>query len=772
MDDSWRRKAPDLFDSSVDLPALGDRMRRPEVMAPAGGWPQLRAAVFNGADAVYLGLTSFSARARASNFDPGEELHAVVHFCRVHEVKVYVALNTLVFDEEMDEVAALIIRCNEAGVDAVIVQDLGVQRLVRELAPELPIHASTQQSISSADGAEFARSLGASRVVVGRELSTVDVARVVTSTLAEVEVFVHGALCISWSGQCFSSEAWGGRSANRGQCAQACRLPYSLVINCDERPDCDVSYLLSPQDLCGLDQVPALVEAGVSCLKIEGRLKDERYTAAVTRAYRNAVDKACGGGDPRVVVVDRQQLAQVFSRAQDGTHDGLSMGFLAGADHQRLVRGRSPRHRGVLAGSVLDAGFHDGYRRWSSLWIVVEPRLADLKAGDGVVIDIDGARDDEIGGRLAAVKQLDDNSSRVVCTFEPTERVNLPSTDFVAAGALLWRTSDPKVDAELGRLANPSAKLRPRRTEVRAALRAINTSVAELSLNDGIRIAFATVPLAEAASSDEHTIRSAFGELGNTPWRLAAFEIALPRNRKAKAADVKAARRAAVAELAQLRQPASRRSIRSAVSALPQIQEQRTPNTKTHRAGISLLVRSLAQCKAAVAAASVFKGCDFFDVDEIVLDFLEVTGLETALDLVRASKATSVIAAPRILLPNEGKVIQRILDLRPDALLVRSTGLLHAVREAPISKRGDFSLNAVNQIAAHELLREGNLDRLTASYDLSANAVARLASRLPPGQFEAVVHSHLPIFHSSHCVFARHLSEGSDYTNCELLISR
>ena len=366
QDDPRRRKTPELFDE-VKGPGIHLK-KKPEVMAPAGGWPQLKAAVANGADAVYFGLSTFSARARATNFDPGAELDEVIAFLREHEVKGYVALNTLAFDRELDEIERLLRRCSEAGVDAVIVQDVGVMALAREVAPELPIHASTQQSISSADGAEFARERGATRVVVGRELSTAEIASVARGTSAEVEAFVHGALCISWSGQCLSSEAWGGRSANRGQCAQACRLPYGVIV--DGQVSEGLQYALSPGDLCGLDDVPELIEAGVSCFKIEGRLKDERYVAATTRAYREAID-AVWDHAPTDETVTRNELRQVFARGQDSERDGLTPGFLRGPKHQSLVVGNAPRHRGVLAGRVVEV-----YPKKQGLELVVEPSAA------------------------------------------------------------------------------------------------------------------------------------------------------------------------------------------------------------------------------------------------------------------------------------------------------------------------------------------------------------------------------------------------------------
>ena len=263
-------------------------------MAPCGGFPQLKAAVANGADSIYLGLSAFSARARASNFSPSE-LHEAVKLCHQSGVKVYVALNVLVFQKELEEVAKWIQVCDKANVDALIVQDIGVTKLAQKIAPNLEIHASTQQTVTNTDGVMYAKNRGgANRVVLGRELSIEEI-KAVTRDIevleddeVEVETFVHGALCVSYSGQCFSSEAWGGRSANRGQCAQACRLPYGLIQNGELKDLQDMSYLLSPQDLCGLDQVEDLVRAGVSCLKIEGRLKGELVGCRgfVNYAYR------------------------------------------------------------------------------------------------------------------------------------------------------------------------------------------------------------------------------------------------------------------------------------------------------------------------------------------------------------------------------------------------------------------------------------------------------------------------------------------------------
>src|SRR5471032_3355099 len=239
-------------------------VRKPEVMSPAGYWPQLRAAVEAGADAVYFGLKHFSARAKVG-FEVSE-LAEVVATLHRRGVKGYVTFNTLVFQHELDEAARTLAAIARAGADAIIVQDVGIVKLAKAVAPDLEIHGSTQMSVTSADGVRLAQKFGVSRVTLGRELSLDEVRAIISQTGCELEIFVHGALCVAYSGQCFSSEAWGGRSANRGQCAQACRLPYEMIVDGQLLPLGDARYLLSPGDLFALEQIPEIVRIGVAAL--------------------------------------------------------------------------------------------------------------------------------------------------------------------------------------------------------------------------------------------------------------------------------------------------------------------------------------------------------------------------------------------------------------------------------------------------------------------------------------------------------------------------
>src|SRR5690242_11881182 len=311
---------------------------RPEVLAPAGDMDCVRAAIENGADAVYFGVQKWNARARATNFALEElpELFALLH---LRGVKGYVTFNTLIFSNELEEAQRTLETIIKAGPDAFILQDLGIARLIREMAPGVPLHASTQTTTTAPEQMELLQELGFSRVVMARELSIAEIRKVKAATSMELEVFAHGALCVAYSGQCLTSEALGGRSANRGECAQACRMPYELVSDGQLVPLDGRRYLLSPQDLAGLEVLPDLIKAGVASFKIEGRLKTAEYVANITRVYRQAIDKCFGqsGGTAGTVQSgntsqneSRYEMEMAFSR-------GLYTGWLRGTNNQQLV---------------------------------------------------------------------------------------------------------------------------------------------------------------------------------------------------------------------------------------------------------------------------------------------------------------------------------------------------------------------------------------------------------------------------------------------------
>lgn len=322
-----------------------------DLLSPVGDFESLKAAVQNGADSVYFGANLFSARAFASNFDE-QGLKKAIEYAKLRGVKTNLTLNTLIKDSEFLEALNLAKKAYEFGIDAIIVQDLGLGTKLIKLFPDLPIHASTQMTVHNLNGALELENLGFKRVVLSRELSTNEIEYICKNTNIEVECFAHGALCISYSGQCLFSSMIGGRSGNRGKCAQPCRLPYELLEN-DKK--INSGYLLSTRDLCGLDYIPFFAKAGVSCLKIEGRMKSSEYVATVTRIYRKYIDLALSNEPYLIDEKDRKELMQVFNRGMS------SSGHLDDEPNRKLVYKEKPNNMGLYLGIVQKYNKSKGY---------------------------------------------------------------------------------------------------------------------------------------------------------------------------------------------------------------------------------------------------------------------------------------------------------------------------------------------------------------------------------------------------------------------------
>jgi U32 family peptidase len=712
-------------------------VRKPEIMSPAGYWPQLRAAIEAGADAVYFGLKHFTARAKVG-FEP-EELPEVMRTLHRRGVKGYVTFNTLVFDNELEEAAQALASIAEAGADSIIVQDWAVVKLARQIAPDLNIHGSTQMSITSAEGVRFAQSLGVSRVVMARELSLDEVRAIRAAVDCELEMFVHGALCVSYSGQCFSSEAWGGRSANRGQCAQACRLPYDLMVDGAHQPLADARYLLSPGDLYALRQIPEIVQIGISALKIEGRYKDSDYVALTTRAYRQAVDEAWAGNVQPVAAATELQLEQVYSR-------GLGPHFLSGTNHQTVVNGRAPRHRGVLMGRVTRIA--DGA-------IAMEPAAANsaapLKPGDGVVFDAADWRspqEAEEGGRVYEV---------AIRGGQLELRFGNGAIDArrIRSGDLVWRTHDPDLDKAARPYLEAATPVHKQPVSVRVNAREGSPLETEWRVGAWRVSVHSAEPLGTARNRglDVEFLKEQFGRLGNTPYELSAIELDVAGSPFAPSSLLNQMRREAVERL-QEKQAATHVEVHDATAALARLRRS-VQAAPLGPAEWHLLVRTPEQLEAAIDLRPA----------SITLDYLDLYGLRPSLERIRAAGLQPRVASPRVLKPGEERICDFLLSC-DCPILVRSAGLLNALRSrshGPLI--GDFSLNAANAISATELFESG-LSILTPTHDLNAAQVADLARDAGADRIEAVVFHHLPVFHTEHCVFCRFLSSGTSYLNC------
>ena len=714
---------------------------RPEVLAPAGDQLALEAAIGAGADAVYFGVDAFNARARAKNFTV-ERLPETVALLHARRVRAHLTLNTLVFDAEVEAWSEVVRAAEAAGVDAVIVQDLGAVGLVRRIAPELRIHASTQMTCTDAASVELAASLGADRVVLARELSLGDIEHIARASAVELEVFVHGALCVAYSGQCLTSEAIGGRSANRGACAQACRLPYELIVDGELRDLGERAYLLSPQDLEASAHVPRLIELGVRSFKIEGRLKGPEYVAATTRLYRQAVDAALGQGAPPDVTTQRRAI-QSYSR-------GSGPGFLAGVDHQRLVEARSCDHRGLQVGRA-ERREHRAGRSW--LVLQTSTRIA---RGDGLLLEGGWAGEGEVGGRVwnlevAGVDVTEAAAgSQVKLWFGP--ELDLGE---VTSGRRVFRTHDPETERETFAALQREPYRERLALEISGAFGEPFTLAARSERGREARVqGDCAVQPAQGPGNSAAELAEKLGRLGDSPFVLDGLSVSLPDGAWLPVSALNRARRALVSALCEppsgpIVPGSSRSGERAARPALP---EPPAP-------GLFALCRNRAQADAALAAGA----------DGVYLDFLELTGTGAALRGLRAAGACVGVAPPRIRKPGEEKIDRYLEGLAPDAVLVRSLGALHELQGhgepgGPL-RIGDFSLNVSNRLSALEVLSRG-LSVFTPSFDLdSARLLTLLSESLAP-YAEVVLHHPMPLFHMEHCVIAALLSEGRDHLTC------
>ena len=743
---------------TADLEQAPPKITRPELLAPAGDRDCIRAAIENGADAVYFGLeTGFNARARATNFAV-EDLPEIMGDLHHRGLKGYVTLNTLVFPSELPAIESLVRKIAAAGVDAVLVQDLGLARLVRATCPDLPMHASTQMTMTSAENLRLVEELGIERVVLARELSIDEIVKIRAETTLPLEVFVHGALCVAYSGQCLTSESLGGRSANRGQCAQACRMPYELV--CDGNPvDLgEQQYLLSPQDLAAFDLVPQLIAAGVSSLKIEGRLKTPEYVANITRHYREAIDTALAG---QQVAFSKRQVEEMelsFSR-------GFSHGWLDGCDHKMLVPALSSAKHGVLLGQIT------GISRQR-----VEIELSSsIKAGDGIVFDGDryeterragaGSASAEQGGRVYEVFER----GRLLAEVAESGRVELAfahgSIDFgrLKIGQKIWKTDDPQLNSQLRK--SFAGGQSGRRTDVDLHVTAVVGEPLRIEAHTSTGAGCTVISPDPLVAAMKHPLTAEslaenLGRLGTTAYRLRDLQAEINGAPMIPLSVLGKLRHQLVAALDEASSRAPERKIaeqptlnilRADVAAAKAANQKNATGVPR----IHVLCRSLRQLGQVLACG----------VRSVYVDFQDIREFAQAVPLARAEGATIYIATPRIQKPDEMGVFRVIARHEADGMLVRNLAGLDFCRARRIPTIADFSLNVTNELTAQLLLKEG-AQRATASYDLNREQLLDLVAAVPPAWLEVVVHQHMPMFHMEHCVFCAVLSPGTNKHNC------
>lgn len=715
---------------------MNNSYRQAEVLAPAGNWDCVRAAVANGADAVYFGLNQFNARMRANNFTRGD-LTTLVPFLHAHGVRAYVTMNVLIFPAEFAEAEEYLDALDAAGVDGVIVQDVGLAALISRRRKsghwKLELHISTQMTITCPEAVRWVdEQFDPQQIVLARELSLREIEACAKATEKPIEVFCHGALCVAYSGQCLTSESLGQRSANRGECAQACRMPYRLEVDGRMRHLGERRYIFSPQDLCALDLVPQMLAAGVHSFKIEGRLKSPEYVAATTRAYRHAIDTALAQRDipPRRRAADLYAMQMAFSR-------GFSAGWLNGTDHPLLTHGRFGKKRGALAGRIIRSG--DG-------WVELEGEPAiPVAPGDGFVIDAGQDRNEEQGGRIWRV------AGTRLYFHGKGSRINWQT---VRPGNLLWKTADPALDKALRATWSNFAR-HAETTSLPLDLTVRGRMGSQLTISCRGIIVGSGQPLepAENRPLTAEVLRAQLGRLGGTGYSLGSCRIELEDGLMLPLSLLNRMRRELVEKLQNA--PAQLTDCRPAPPAENRILFP--PMAPAEGYELSVLCRETEQALAAAQAG----------IRRIYLDIKNLRELADLTAQIRAAAPeTEVWAATlRILKPHETGYFKYINAAAPDGVLVRNPGAALYFRQKGIPMAGDFSLNTANPESIALWQRFG-LQFCTPSYDLNAGQLADLLRSGCGPALELTLHQHIPMFHTEHCVFCTFLSQGHSFKDC------
>jgi len=796
-------------------------MNNSELLLPVGTRDMLESAINNGADAVYYGVPHWNARGRTEDFS-FEDVEEMIRYARLRGVKTYLAMNILIFEREIQELPEFLERLIALKPDAFIIQDIGLARLIKAISPEQEIHASTQMTLASSEAVNLVKDIGFSRAVLARELSAKQIAQIKSLTDLELEVFIHGALCVSYSGQCLTSENFGGRSANRGQCAQSCRLPYRIFVDGKEWKDPKARYLFSTRDLCALPKLEELKEIGVESLKVEGRLKSPEYVAAVSHAYRKALDKLnassanadgdCANADRNCADANGNSAADLGLNAQDLEplevlfSRGLNTGWLDGVNHQELVDGSFSNHHGELIGTVVQV------ERGS---VIVEledkPVPCTLLPGDGILFEEYRTEPEprQIGSRLykATFQQAGRNGKNVKGDPGMVRQAHQPLAGVTRAlvrlefgrefdlrkvsyGMKAYRNDSPALEKELhktftdksfakhipvcmtleGTIGEP---LKLTITETRDNHEGCENreNCATASLNS------ATVegPVLEAARNESSAdalqaiAKKELSGLSATAYVLDKLEIKLPQNAFLPGKVLRTLRQEAVQAFDEKRlqwkklAPSAEngRAFLHSVASSTSTVAGSSNSEKSKRMNITVLVRRPEQIDA-------LQG---LDIDKVVMDFDWGVKYDEPLERIHKLGFEAGIATLRIHKPGENHYIKQILTLMPEFALVRNLGSLALLKDSGIPMVGDYSLNATNSATYDWLLSQG-LECLHPSWDLNSTQLFDLLKNIDGSKLELALHQYMPAFHSEYCAFARALTTGRRFPECKKICTQ
>ncbi|MCD8198574.1 MAG: U32 family peptidase [Phascolarctobacterium sp.] len=719
-----------------------------ELLAPAGTWEALEAAVNAGADAVYLGGKAFGARQYANNFNRDEMVRAV-SFAHLHRVRIYVTVNILIDDSEMYEVADYLVFLSNIGIDGIIVQDLGVVRLSKLVAPNLPLHASTQMTITNSSGVAFAAASGMERTVLARELSLAEIKSACAEN-TEIEVFIHGALCICYSGQCLMSSLIGGRSGNRGRCAQPCRLPYKLLDKeaRDMLEGKNVGhYLLSPRDMNTLSILPQLIETGVVSYKIEGRMKRPEYVAVVVDIYRRAIDSFFAG-NYHVSRQDLENIEQIFNR-------DFTTAYLTGRPGREMMSDSRPNNRGILVGRVIKLE-----KGRSNALVKLE---RDLHIGDGLEFWV------SVGGRVGITVNSIKLDGSYVSTARTGEQVTIDVPGGVRVNDRIFRIFDSNLMEYAGNFFGPNVK---KCIMIKGCVEAYLGKPLRIIFTDDEgntghgETAFIT-EIARNRPLDENTVKKQVDRLGTTEYFLENLVFKHDKNIMVPVSEINEARRQAVEELNSVRIAAFsyKRKYVEGINEIP------LPKVKCKHTGSIITVHcdTIEKVEVAINAGAdriIFGGDNFSREVYSSYDYRKV------IDKARKAGKEIAFATPRIVKEKQlfyfKKLFSQWNELEPDYVYISNIGLWPMAKKCPKLKLWTgLSINTYNSQSL-AFWAEAGAKGAVLSAELTMAQIENLA-RKTPVMLECIVQGRLEMMVSEYCVagsFLGNLHNGACTFKC------
>ncbi|MDO9517981.1 MAG: DUF3656 domain-containing protein [Methanosarcinaceae archaeon] len=697
----------------------------PELLAPAGDMESLIAAVENGADAVYFGANIFSARAFAGNFSVDGIVNAI-DYAHLRGVKAYVTVNTLIKDSEMDNAINLLYQLSEFGADAVIIQDMGLLSKVKELSIDIPIHASTQMTTHNIGGVKFLEEMGVKRVVLAREMSLDDIKDIKKNTNIEIETFIHGALCISYSGQCLFSSIIGGRSGNRGHCAQPCRKKYKLREN-GNVVRTDGEYLLSPKDLNTTAILPQLIDAGIDSFKIEGRMKRPEYVAGVVQTYRRLIDRYMGDPSEYFVTKDESmRLAQLFNR-------GFTSLYFLGMPRTDLMSRKKPYNRGIPIGTAIGYDLQSGRMRVDL--------SGELNTGDGIGIE-DGAVET---GEVVYNMYEDDMK---INHADAGMVVDILSDTQIRTGSTVYKTLDKTLMESLQKTFKSTIPIR--KIPVAITAKAVAGEPFELKIED---IDFNMVHLkskymVEKAVKNPTTkeqITQQLTKFGNTVFDIFTINVNVDDDIFIPISQLNDIRKDAVSRLDNTRVAQWRRIPHARYNSMMSYPADEDRADKKPVLAVS--VDSMRDVNNAISG-----GADVVYLDSEFIQYEDKTDIETATEKIHKAGRKIYFDTPRIVKDSKRVLVKDIFHmakiLGADGVVVSNSGTFKYAKKMGLEIILDSPFNVFNKNSL-DLWTKMGAKMIVLSPELTLDEIWKIA---PFGNTECIVHGRLELMESEHCI--------------------